>query len=160
MMAEMPVAQLTALMANVNRDPKKSKAFGANDFRIFRPEGEGRERSGLSAVVAAVALELRHQQRAPEVLLTIWPEVLKAAKDTATVPRVRALHCDDQMIWVLAPQWEGRNVRGGLVLVRGRPRGSVRLRDIDRPLLTYDVVIPQRGGYGWIAAEYLLQAAS
>jgi len=32
---ELPVAQLAALLANVNRDPKKGKPFAINDFALF-----------------------------------------------------------------------------------------------------------------------------
>lgn len=155
---ELPVAQLTALMANVNRDPKKSKPFSASDFLFFRDDVEGDSKAVFSAEVAAVALALRHEQQAPELLLTVWPQVLASATEGGKVPEVRALRSDDGMVWVLAPKWEGKNVRGGLVLVRGQIRGSVRLRDLDRGLLTYDVKLPERPGFGWIEAGTLLTA--
>lgn len=152
---ELPVAQFAALFANANRDPAKSQPFKAEDFCLFRDGGGGSE-APFSPEVAAVALELRHQHRAPELLLTVWPQVLESSKTAGKVPKVRALRSDDQAVWVLAPAWEGRNIRGGLVLVRGAVGGRLQLRDIDRPLLAYDVVMPRRPGYGWIEAGTLL----
>lgn len=158
-MRELPVAQLTALMANVNRDPSKGKEFRTQDFCLFRDDGKGSSDRVFSAAVAAVALELRHQQRAPDLLLTVWPQVLASATKDGRVPPVRALRSADDAVWVLAPRWEGRNIRGGLVLVRGQICGTVHLRDLDRPMMSYAVSMPPRNGYGWIEAETLLQAA-
>lgn len=155
---ELPVAQFAALFANANRDPAKSQPFKAEDFCLFRDGGGGSE-APFSPEVAAVALELRHQQRAPELLLTVWPQVLASVQQDTKPPKVRALRSDDGAVWVLAPRWEGRNVRGGLVLVRGAICGTMRLRDLDRSILAYDVLIPRRPGYGWIEAGTLLQAA-
>lgn len=157
---ELPVAQLAALTANINRDPAKSKPFEAADFCLFRDESNRAPEAVFSPEVAAVALELRHQQRAPSLLLTVWPQVLASSQTPAKVPKVRALRSDDDAVWVLAPQWEGRNIRGGLVLVRGAISGTLHLRDLDRPLLTYDVVIPRRPDFGWIEAGTLLTPPS
>ena len=152
---EMPVAQLTALLANINRDPSKRKEFTTQEFCIFRDQ-QPSEELGISPEVAAVALELRHQQIEPEILLTVWPQVLAAATRDARVPRVRALRTDDGTVWVLAPRWEESAIRAGLVLVRGAICGRVLLRDLDRPLLAYTVALPKRSGYGWIEAGTLL----
>jgi hypothetical protein len=54
-MAELPVAQLTALMANINRDPKKTKPFGPLDFTLYRDKGD-ESNGSISAEAAAVAL--------------------------------------------------------------------------------------------------------
>jgi hypothetical protein len=157
-MAEVPVAQLSALMANINRDPNKSKAFKALDFCVFH-EQQKDERGQLSPQVAAVALALRHEQRAPKVLLAAWTDILEAANDTVKAPSIRALHSDDEKVWVLAPQWEGSNIRGGLVAVHGQIHGTVRLRDADRPLMVYDVTLPKRPNMGYLEAGLLLAAA-
>jgi hypothetical protein len=150
------VAQLTALMRNINVDPKKTKPLGALDFALFRDKPK--DDKVLSAEVAAVALALRHEDKCPPLLLSAWNHVLASATDDATPPDVRALRSDDEAVWVLAPKWEGRNCRGGLVLVKGRISGPVRLRDIDRPLLTHDLVLPERPGFGWLEAGLLLVA--
>ena len=158
--AELSVAQLTALMANVNRDPKKTKPFTANDFLLFRKPEEQHERGSLPPEVAAVIMALRHEQKAPDLLLTIWKDVLSSATQNVKMPSVRALASDDERIWVVAPQWEGHNIRGGLVAVRGQISGTFRLRDIDRPLATYDVVVPARPKAGWLEAGLLLAAGN
>lgn len=155
--AELPVAQLTALMRNLNVDPKKAKPLGPLDFALFRDKPQSDR--VLTAEVAAVALALRHEDRCPPLLLTAWNHVLASTSDNATAPSVRAYRSDDDAVWVLAPKWEGRNCRGGLVLVRGRVSGPVRLRDIDRPLLAYDLVVPERQGFGWLEGGCLLLAA-
>jgi hypothetical protein len=153
---ELPVAQLAALLANVNRDPKKGKPFSLNDFTLFAEERK--EDGVLSPEVAAVALELRHEDKAPPLLITCWPQVLASVKDGTKVPTQRALRSDDDAVWVLAPSWEGSNVRGGLVLVRGRISGTVVLRDLDKPLLSFRFKLPERPGFGWMEAGCLLVA--
>jgi hypothetical protein len=157
-LAELPIAALQALTANISRDPKKTKPFTALDFAMYREKPK--DDKVLSAEVASVALALRHEDRCPSLLITAWNHVLASAGDGAAVPEVRALHSDDDAVWVLAPKWEGRNCRGGLVLVRGRISGVVRLRDIDRSLAVHDLVIPERPGFGWLEAGLLLVAGN
>jgi hypothetical protein len=154
---EMPVAQLAALLANINRDPKKGKPFSLQDFQLFAQEQKAERR--LSAEVAAVALALKHEDKAPPLLVSCWNEVLASAADGTRMPQVRALHSDDEAVWVLAPVWEATGIRGGLVLVRGQISGSVVLRDLDRPLLTHRLQVPTRPGFGWIEAGCLLLSA-
>lgn len=154
---EMPVAQLAALLANVNRDPKKGKPFSLQDFQLFAGEQKAERR--LSAEVAAVALALKHEDKAPPLLVSVWNEVLSSAADGTRMPAVRALHSDDDAVWILAPTWEATGIRGGLVLVRGQISGTRTLRDLDRPLLTHQLQIPERAGFGWIEAGCLLLLA-
>jgi hypothetical protein len=85
--------------------------------------------------------------------------VLASAADGTRMPEVRALHSDDDAVWVLAPVWEATGIRGGLVLVKGQISGSVLLRDLDRPLLTHQLQLPERPGFGWIEAGCLLLSA-
>jgi hypothetical protein len=155
--SELPIAQLTALTRNLNIDPKKTKPLGTTDFALYRDKPQSDK--VFSPEVAAVALALRHEDRCPPLLLAAWNHVLASTTEDATTPEVRALHSDDNTIWVLAPKWEGRNCRGGLVLVKGRVSGSVHLRDVDRPLLTHDFIVPERAGFGWLEAGLLLVAA-
>jgi hypothetical protein len=158
-LAELPIAALQALTANINRDPKKSKAFTAMDFAMYRERNRDDE-TGLPADVAAVALALRHEDKASPILLTVWPAILKAAATEAKVPDVRALRSDDEAVWVLCPRWEGTNIRGGLVAVSACKHGSIKLRDIDRPLATYTVNVPRRPLAGWLEAGLLLVTES
>ena len=154
---EMPVAQLAALLANINRDPKKGKPFSLQDFQLFSSEQKAERR--LSAEVAAVALALKHEDQAPPLLVSCWNEVLASADEGTRMPRVRALHSDDQSVWMLAPEWEATGIRGGLVLVKGRISGTIVLRDLDKPLLSYTIKVPERPGFGWMEAGCLLVAA-
>ena len=151
------MAQLAALLANINRDPKKGKPFSLQDFQLFAQEQKAERR--LSAEVAAVALALKHDDKAPPLLVSCWNEVLASAADGTRMPEVRALHSDDDAVWVLAPTWEATGIRGGLVLVKGQISGTVVLRDLDRPLLTHRLLVPARPGFGWIEAGCLLLSA-
>jgi len=154
-LAELPIAALQALTANINRDPKKSKPFTAMDFAMYR-ERKQEDESNLPADVAAVALALRHENKTPPILLAAWQAILKASSTAAKVPEVRALRSDDEAVWILCPRWEGTNIRGGLVAVSACKHGSIKLRDIDRPLATYTVQVPRRPLAGWLEAGLLL----
>lgn len=150
---ELPHAQFQALFANANRDPKKGKPFSAGDFCVFKSRED--TETAFPPEVAAIALELRHENRCPGVLLTCWSHVLTAAKEPVDVPSIRAWKSDDNRVWVFAPRWEGSNVRG-FVAVDGNVHGDVVLRDIDRPLLTYTAKIPQNNSLGWLQSGLLL----
>lgn len=156
---ELPIAMLAALTANLNRDSKRRpEPFTAADFACYREREKPDE--AFSPEVAAVALDLKAEGKAPPLLISVWPQILASAKNgsaSTTLMEVRAYHSDDSAVWVLAPTWEGRHCRGGLVLVRGAISGAVVLRDLDRPLLTHRLLLPERPGYGWIEAGCLLK---
>lgn len=156
-LAELPVAQLTAMLGNVHRDPAKSQPFTTEQFCFFR---EPTKPDGISPEVAAVALALRHEERCPPLVVAIWDQVLQAAKPDVSMPPVRALCSDDGACWVLAPRWEAGNVRGGLVTVRGAIAGTVEFYELDRPLIRHRLKLPQRKGFGWLEADLLLVAES
>jgi hypothetical protein len=143
---------------NLAVDTSKTKPLGLLDFALFHKKDEA-EAAVFSAEVAAIALALRHEDKTPPLLLSVWPHVLASATDTTTLPTCRAFHNDDNSVFIVHPQWEGKNCRGGLVLVRGQICGPVRVRDLDKPLLTYDLVLPERHAMGWIEAGLLLQRA-
>lgn len=155
---ELPHAQHMALLANINRDPKKSKAFQASDFAIFQRKEE--DVGKVPPEVAAVALALRHEGKTPQLLLAAWPQVLASASEAGRAPDIRALHSDDNEIWVLAPAWEGANIRGGLVAVGRFIDKPIRLRDLDRPLITYTMRFPDRRMAGYLETGLLLVAAN
>lgn len=150
---ELPVAQLTALTANINRDPKKGEPFSTEQFCFFRDQPAI---DGIGPAAAAVALALRHEDQCPALVISVWPDILEAAKTPGKIPPVRALRSDDDAVWVLAPSWEGQNIRGGLVAVRGRISGTVTLRELDRPLIRHSLRLPSREGFGWVEADLLL----
>lgn len=158
-LAELPIAQLMAITCNLNRDPKrKPDPFTASDFTCYREKESPEE--AFTPEVASVALALRAENQAPPLLLAVWPQVLASAKSAMReLPEVRAYRSDDNAVWVLVPQWEGSQCRGGLVLVRGQQLGAVTLRDLDKPLITHRLLIPERPGAGWIEAGCLLKRA-
>lgn len=155
--AELPIAALQALLANINRDTKaRPKAFSPADFIIYRRADED-DGAVLPAHVAATALALRAERLDSPILLAAWDQVLASANDTARPPSIRAFHSDDREVWVLCPEWEGRNIRGGLVAVGDTIHGPVLLRDVDRPLSTVTVVLPDRKASAWLEAGLLLR---
>lgn len=155
-LAEMPVAQLTALTANINRDSKKApKPFGIEEFCMF--SNEQRAGDQFPPEAASIALELRRTGECPDALIGCWPDVLAAANENTKVPSVQVLWSDDRAVAILAPSWEGKNIRGTLV-VSAMVSGTVVLRDRDRPLLTYRVSVPPRGHFAYVAAGELVLA--
>lgn len=152
-LAELPVAALSSLLANIHRDPKKGDPFKPLDFCLWQ---DREQKAELSAEAAAVALNLRAEGKLPKIVLTAWQAVLASAKTDGKLPTVQALRSDDERVWILAPVWEGTNVRGGLVAVSGQISGTVLLRDVDKPLLTYKLQIPSRQAVGWLEGGLLL----
>jgi hypothetical protein len=117
--------------------------------------------SRLAPEAAAALLSLRADNHLHPLLLSCWSDVLAMARDNDPAPQVRALVSEDEEVWVIAPAWEGNNVRG-LVCVGDFIHGPIRLRDIDRRLLTYDLILPKRpnAGAGWVEAGHLLMPAT
>lgn len=153
------MAAAQALFANANRDPKRGKPFAPQDFCLFAQRDE-EQRPQVPPEVAAVALALRHEGKAPPIVIAAWPQLIAGASATAKVPSVRALRSDDDRVWVLCPSWEGQNIRGGLVATCGNAAGRITLRDLDRPLATYEVQIPRRPLAGWLESGLLLAGAT
>ena len=154
---ELPVAALQALHANINRDAKRTKPFSALDFAMYR-EREVDDKV-LPPVVAATVLALRAERKDAPILLAAWDKVLASADGSSIPPPVRALHSDDRMVWVVCPSWEGSNIRAGLIAVGDAISGTVTLRDVDRPLATYTVVVPDRRTFAWLETGLLVIAA-
>jgi hypothetical protein len=155
-MLELPQAQHMALLANINRDPKKAKVFTASDFAMFQQPIK--DETKIPAAAAAVAMQLRMENKLPALALAAWPQILANAPENPKIPEIRALHSDDNEVWVLAPTWEDRNIRGGLVAVGQFLSGVVLLRDLDRPLMTYRLRFPHRPLAGYVEAGLLLVA--
>ena len=154
-LAEVPIVRVWASWLNGYRK-EGSPALEPSDLYAFGEPKAAR----ISADVAAVIMELHHEQKAHPLLLTVWSDVTTAAQDGHRVPDVRALRSDDQSVWVVAPRWEGAACRAGLVAVGSDLSGEVLVRDMDRPILTYRLVLPVRQGCGWVATGELLAAAS
>ena len=156
-MQELPVAQLTSLMANVNRDAKSTpKPFVIQDFAIF---WEPPASDQLPPNAAMVALSLRREQLMPSVLVGVWPQVLAAAKEATAMPDVRALISDCGQVALLAPKPEGKGWRG-LLAVDSYPSGGViTLRDVDRELLAYTLQLPPTDHMSFVSSNELLAAS-
>jgi hypothetical protein len=101
-------------------------------------------------------MELRHENKLPEIALAAWPQILSNAPQTPIPVQTRALRSDDNEVWVIAPAWEDRNIRGGLVAVGRFIDGPITLRDVDRPLMTYKLRFPVRKMAGYVEASLLL----
>lgn len=159
-MHEAPIASLQAMTANMHRDPKKTKPYTTADFMLFRDvDAEQQEKAVLRPEVAAAMLELRHRGDLNSLLMVAWPQVVASATEHGKPPETLALHSDDKQAWVVAPTWEGRNIRGGLVAVNGLIHGKIRMRDLTRPLVVYDLIVPKRKAAAWLEAGLLLVQA-
>lgn len=155
--AELPLACFQSLFANANRD-SKTKPFTPDDFTVFKRGNS--EESRITPATAAALIALQADGELHPLLLSCWSDAINNPSSAPT-PEVRALVSDDRSVWVVAPVWEGSNVRG-LVCVTDFVHGPLRLRDIDRRLMTYDVVLPKRSNAaaGWIEAGHLLLGAT
>jgi hypothetical protein len=80
---------------------------------------------------------------------------LAAATPHTTLPTTRVLKTDNDRVWIVAPKWEGPNIRA-FVAVDGVIGGPTVVRDLDRPLLTYTVTLPPRKAAGWLQSGLLL----
>lgn len=155
--AELPTACFQSLFANANRD-SKTKPFTPDDFTVFKRGGA--DESRITPATAAALIALQAEGALHPLLLSCWSDAINNPT-TAPTPEVRALVSEDRSVWVVAPVWEGANIRG-LVCVADFLHGAVRLRDIDRRLMTYDVLLPLRpnAAAGWIEAGHLLLGAT
>lgn len=154
-LAEIPVAQLAAITRNMNAT---GQPLPVADFLLFvDPDAERRE---FEPEVAASILALEHEQKASPLLRAIWPQVQQAATPTAVPPSVRAWASACGDIWLVNPVTEPGGVRCGLVAIGTSNPGTVTVTDVDRPLLSYRVVIPDRPVGGWFEAGRLLRLAT
>ena len=154
LLAEVPIAQLTASFINANKS--EGKALDWRDCAFFADPAED---VGILPEVAASIMALHYERKAAPILLAAWPDVVKAAKPDTKTPSVRALVDDQQEVWLIAPQWENGCIRAGLAAVGRMVSGPLLLRDVDRPLVSYMVTLPERQAAGWIEGRVLVQAA-
>ncbi len=147
------------LFANANRD-SKTKPFSTEDFLTYQSSTPDTSKQ-ISAATAAVLLSLQAEEHLHPLLLACWQQVLSNATEHEPMPDVRALVSEDEQVWVIAPQWEGANIRG-LVCVGDYIHGPILLRDIDRSLMTYKVSLPHRPAApaGWLESGFLLVQAT
>ena len=155
-MRELPVAQLSALLANINRDSKKNKPFSLYDFTLFHERDLA---EGFPPDAALVAIALRRERKLPDVLIGVWPQLINAAKQGSKVPEVRALISDDLTVGLLAPKPVGRDWKGLLAVSQHPPDSWVVLRDIDRPLNTYRLRLSRSDHAAYVSDHETLLAS-
>lgn len=151
---ERPIARLTNLLYAVHRRSDMRQMVEA-DWLMF---GEQDQTPGLRREVVAAMLSLKADRKLPELLLPAWGAVISGADDAGQPPECRALLSDCGGLWIVAPRWEGANIRGGLVGCHGLQGGAVVVRDLDRPLLRWTVQVPPRRLAGWLEGDLLLAA--
>ena len=155
---EYPIAQLSTLTANINRDAKHRKQpFELQDFLLFT---QSTDEQSIRPEAGAAALTMRATgQPLPSVLYGVWPDIVQAAQQCKKPPLIRALISDCQTVALLAPSREHDNWRG-LLAVTQQPSGNViTLHDHDRPLLKYKLRLPEMSG-GYVMDRELLRAAT
>jgi hypothetical protein len=146
MMAEMPVAQVSKLLVQINSDPKKSKPVSLKDFLLF---SEKDKEKVFPAEAAAVCLHLRMEKQLPEEFVAVWPAIKEGAKKNTKTPEIRAMKSDCGNIWAITPSFKDGKMQG-VMLVKNFVRGIITLRDIDKELYTIEVEVPARNDFCYI----------
>jgi len=156
---DLPFARFQSLFFNSKRD-SKTKPFEFDTFLTYRAPNQDTSKQ-ITAATAAVLLSLQAEEHLHPLLLACWQDVLSSATEHEPMPDVRALVSEDEQVWVIAPQWEGANIRG-LVCVGDYIHGPILLRDIDRSLMTYKLNLPHRpaAAAGWLESGLLLVPAT
>lgn len=107
--AEAPVALLSSLIANANRDPKRKKdPFKMEDFFLFEPRDD---RNIPTNVYGSAAMALTERGLLPSWALFVFKDLREAADGVP--PSLLAYICDDAII--LAPLHYGHSVKGMLI---------------------------------------------
>jgi hypothetical protein len=122
---ERPIAYLAFQNAEINRDTKKrKKPYSADDFYYYNDKGSEKL---PDARYGAAALELIKRESYPRWALFVY-ESLKVKAANATLPETLCLQCEDAIM--LAPEFDGRQVRGMLIAQRS---ASERVREMTTP---------------------------
>lgn len=154
---EMPIAVLTTLMANINRDSEKwPEPFVMQDFLLFADK-EKAAKGRLSPATAEAMLDLRRRRLLPDHMIAAWSEVLKSAQKGTRLPDCKAMASRCGGVWLINPRRERDGFRCGLVGIHGVIRGRVVVSDVDRPLISHTVEIPARNAAGWMAHDLWVQ---
>lgn len=147
-MAEVPIAQLTTLTANLNRDEKKRKRpFAVRDFCLY---GSIEEAALPPAAAGAAMLKLIREKRFPSFALFVYDQ-LKSAGADAPVPGRCAFVASSCI--VLAPYRKSLQQWAGFVIVEAAAQGKV-LDFQDDEGATWRLRVPVLGdAAGVLAAE-------
>lgn len=118
---ELPIAVLTTLTANANRDTKKRpNPFRLSDFTCF---AEVAEQSQPPAAAGAAMLELLKREQFPGFGLTFYSELKAAGKDQPLPPRL-IWAAEDAML--LAPYRIDASAWGGFLIAEKAASGQPR----------------------------------
>ena len=136
--SEAPVALLTSVMANANRDSKKKKEpYTMEDFFLFKPI---EDRNIPTNVYGAAAMVLAEKRLLPTWALFIYKDLKEAASGPA--PQLLAFLGEDAII--LAPQFGPDHVKG---MVVGKESARAKRRTLTSPCgKTIYVEIPDISG--------------
>lgn len=159
--ADEPLARAQWRYFNGHRG-KDAPEMPIEQFRCYVLDAAGNDGSGsITARAAAAVMALANEGKCPAYVLPAWDKVLAVVTaQPATAPDCKLLQSADGMLSVIAPEFIDQGVRGGLVAAGKQMSGEVVLHDVDRPLLTWRVVVPTRQGAGWIEAGMLLLTAT
>jgi hypothetical protein len=158
--AEEPVARFQWRYFNGHRS-EGTPEMPVEQFRCFLTDAAPQGSGGLSGKAAAAVMALANAGQCPPYVLPAWGEVMATVnRQPVDAPECRLLQTEDGQLSVIAPQFLEVGIRGGLVAAGEEISGEVVLSDVDRPLLTWRVIVPERKGSGWIEAEMLLLTAT
>lgn len=133
--SEVPSAQISHILALVNSDPKKGSKPKFSDYLVFK---EKDTKDMFPPDAAMVLMALMRERKVPDPIFGVWKKVQEAAEQGAEMPKVRAFRSECKNLWIIAPKIEDGQVNGVVTLTNGL-RGSIKLRDIDRPFYTIKV---------------------
>ena len=141
---EYPIAQLSTLTANINRDSKyRKQPFSIKDFLLFTTDTETDQ---IRPEAGAAALTIRAAGgMLPSAIYGVWPAIVAAAQQCTKPPEIRALISSCGTVGLFAPIQEHQNWRGLLVVSRQPEDNTIQLFDHDRPLLGFTVLLPNLG---------------
>jgi hypothetical protein len=121
---EIPIAQLVAQQAEVNRDAKKRKRpFAIDEFYIYPMDGE---KDSISGKYGAAAKELISSGRFPRWGLFIYKELMENA-DKGKVPEHLCLIGENAII--LAPEFNDTGCNGMLIALEGASNRTISMTD-------------------------------
>lgn len=107
--AEAPIALLSSLIANSNRDPKKKKEpYRIDDFYLYQPK---EEMNIPTAVYGAAGMELIKMKKLPPWALFVFKDIKQSA--SGAPPAMLALIGENAL--VLAPIFKDKTVKGMLI---------------------------------------------
>lgn len=123
---ELGIAGLTALMVNINRDPKKGEPVSREDFFNFKPQ---KEEEKISPQAADAFFSLSMDSTMPFWVPSLAPvEKLRACRAHGAFPYPRVWMNDD--VFLVLPTLTGDRVKFAFGVIRGGG-GTITVEDPD-----------------------------